>query len=440
MPEPFLYDGLLGTVGAADAQWRQLFVWSGRSLGKTTFLMRLHESVGNAQFPVCLGASSQLIRGRSPSASDAILEWAERPHGLLLIDDLDLVPSEEVWTAVNALVDEEGDWRLIASFHNPDSIEKASQRDPGSRTLDLLRLDPWKGEWRNASREAIQRAAETNFGPSGEKQDAPDTDVIAFWQDTILDITGGHPALIGAACECFTRLVRSTADYSPPAERSLLQPPGERLEQWRNAIRVYLEDFLVDKDLPIFTHTLRAVQQKPQLFTRLVRLARDQVEIENPLVRKRLRDSGLVHSDHERGQLVVAGPLIRQWILHFAEDAPISPQGPEAGTLESVRIEVIGTSTYDGLLHYETQSGKTQDIPVSGGPWRVLRCLSEAKGKPVSLLRLAEDATLGTEDATRSAIQRLQQLLKANGLLNVADNVRGKGYRLGSSPILAMKK
>jgi hypothetical protein len=211
--------------------------------------------------------------------------------------------------------------------------------------------------------------------------------------------------------------------------------------EWKCRLCAYLEDFLVDNELVTLVPIIREIQGKPRVFKSLAELAHSSTQIDSPFIRKELRDTGLVYIDHDSGEQIVPGSLIRQWIRHLVEDSlaveDTSTAHPKSKVSSSVRLEVLGNNPYDGLLRFVSAAGEIIEISVSGAPWRVLRCLSGAEGNPVPVGQLAKEANLGTVPATRSAIQRLQQLLKRNGFVNVIDNVRGVGYRLRSFPVLS---
>ncbi len=441
----FLHDHLLEKILNAGPDWPRVLVWGGPGLGKTAFLECLRdELMGSSE----LGTPVLILR-RAADARERIRAWTADPKGVLLIDDLDHLFNNEIEESLRSLPEENtGTWRIIATAGNIDAIEERADwsGSPSLNTFHRERLDPWERSWQ--ARAAIKDALERTRGKLLQTSDperlpsfilVPDSPVSDAWLETILEVSGGHPALVDSAFEGFLNLVKNFPDLRP----DLITEPLSDPRDWQTSIQGYLEDYVVDHGMVGINKAIRSFKKNKRKFSHLVRLATGGGQaaiIHDAVVRYSLRDSGLVYTSHETGRLVIASELIRQRILAIAEETTPRHRktGRGHGEAQRIQIKVVASASLPevrGKLCYETEQHEQGEVALSGGPWRILKCLAEVDG-PISVKDLGDGASLGTESATRSTIQRLLRVLRREGISDVLENVRGVGYRLGEEPVL----
>ncbi len=445
-PRVFLYEHLIDRILNAGPDWPRIIVWGGPCLGKSVFLSRIQEEFA-AAFDT---GPPLLIARRTEDGRRRIRAWASEPKGMLLIDDLNHLWDPDVDDSLKSLPeDDTATWRIIAAAGSIDSIEERADLSgsPSLNTFHRERLDPW--ELSRQARGAVKDALEltcaelAQAGGGGElpaflsAQENPM--VVETWLQALLETTGGHPSLVEPAFEGFLRLVQTYPDLRPEL---LAEPRGDR-RGWRTSIKLYLEDYVLDKGMIGVNKAIRSFKNTRK-FPHLVQLATGGAQssvIHEAVVRYALRDSGLAYISHETGRLVVACELIRQRILEMADETSIRAEAGQNNEVQRIQITVVESPSLpevEGRLRYETEQGEVGEVAVSGGPWRILRCLAGRAGGPISVAELGKLTGLGTEAATRSAIQRLLQTLREKNLSGVVENIRGRGYQLGGRPVVVV--
>ncbi len=436
---PFLYSQFLPRVSEWVQERGCVALLGGKNLGKTTVLAYILQNIEKEGLKL-------YQNGRSPDLEKELCDWHRAPQGpAILIDDYDCTSSERARDTLFKLA-RENRCRIYITVYRPDAYT--------AEYFGCVRLDPWKGNWQTR----CQNAADMVFARVITQQRQVSPEILGVWKDTICRLSGGHPALIHTAYRYFSSIYYDHSNLNTDAENRLLHGPGGGMDEetWLRVLRVHLEDQLIDRALPLVRHVLRQTQSDdPEAVQQLLSVAQGDLQESTSLVRQRLRETGLVYSQPD-GRLEVAGELIKEWIPQIIEQhrlreqaareakrssspstapppPPTATPQQEATEISGVNLEILGDGNYEGNL--KISAGETVvKVPLSGGPWRVAQNLRDAGGEPVSLDLLAERANLSSETAVRSAIQRLQKILRNNGLDNVIDNVRGQGYRLSEFP------
>lgn len=422
---PFIYADFLHEMTDLICRPTPVVIWAGRGLGKTMFLKRLYQTLTMTE-------GSRFIRGRSIDALERLQQWADSPSGHLFLDDFDQLRPQNAQRTILELLPARPHDRIAMTIRHPSTA-------PSLHNIEKFRLDPWQGDWPANLAQAITLGIR---GPRSSSRPVPiDGQALAIWIDVICDLTGGHPALAHPAFRYLKSLLNDHSKGSKnPADLFLSLPREVSPQTWESTLRVHLEDFLVDRALPLIQETVRDLgQNRPNLFRDLAKLAKDHEYMPDVFTRRELRDTGLVYTN-PAGKAVIASPLVENWIRRVEEKREISPENPLVAETfqfsQRIQIELTGSDCYSGVLQYTVDNGSTINLPITGAPWRLLRSLFDAQGEPLSISDLSDAANLGSETAVRSALQRLHRWLKENRLENVVLNVRGLGYRFGTFPIL----
>ncbi len=436
---PFLYASYARRINECAQEHGCVALLGGRNLGKTTILAHLQKELGP-------GAVKFGGNGRSETLEKEVAHLRrDLKEGVVLIDDFDHISSHQAREAILALAQDPNISVCITACDPDVSI---------TEHFDCMRLAPWKGDWESRVRISMSEA----FGSVVSQSKSISEEILSAWVDQTLRLSGGHPTLVNAAFQYFTSIYLDNAQLNTDAENQLLSGPDDSMDDttWRRILRIHLEDQLVDRALPLVRYILQQAQAEDSTITQqLLAVAENGLNKESSFVRRRLRETGLVYSQPD-GRLEIVGELIKEWIPRVLAQSrigdtcsknPLQPSptikparpkstpslASEAKPMNGVQVEILGNGNYAGVLKIKAASA-ADEVPLNGGPWRVVQHLREAEGEPVSLDTLAQRANLSSETAVRSAIQRLQKVLRENHLENVIDNVRGQGYRLSDFP------
>ncbi|MCG8421975.1 MAG: ATP-binding protein [Proteobacteria bacterium] len=457
---------------------RRFLLWGGRSLGKTTFLRHVKQSLLEEEGVELIGdtagqeipsdecsamlAHFEVEPGRAADSSRItrqLTEVAEQRSRntdndgcklILLIDDLDRMIDAN---AVEVLTKHLGEgptattWTIGMSRVPPSSLIELGWRHAAStspyRSLwsDLIvthQSIPWRpwsdDHWMERGKTFVTEA----LAPSGLNNER-----VQGWCAAVAELTGGHPLLVGSVLQEINRLVgalRSRPDSMLESERRLLTSDQVDHED----IREHLEDHLVNsgdvdnllrRSEEYFRWSDEAAKRNiaHRAFDTLIEMARargyqQHLEASDPEIRQLLIASGLVYR-LDAGDLVIAGDLLRRALLNKrrdpVDDEPfrvkvhIEPeQGDEA---QRGRLVLLG-------------SRPAAPIALSGSAWRVLRSMVKRR-TGIKVEEISDDLNM-SKPAVRSAIQRLTLALRKGGLLQeVIESERTTGYRVAEEPI-----
>lgn len=273
------------------------------------------------------------------------------------------------------------------------------------RPIAHYKLNPWIGDWKSSW-----------IDDFGSQLGAMTPGAIKLWSASLIDATGGHPALY---MPVVTKLKELTVGEPSEFERTLLGL-AETSKSYEtllpNRITFYMEDLLVPTGIATIRNSIRNLKDSQdelerRAFNALVRHVQPGENIDTaPLGVDRaiLMEEGLLYPDSINGNYVVPGSLIRDQVLQTSGvsiDVQANPTSDAAGTL------TVGS----------------KKIELKGNTWRVLDFLSQKQGEFVSLESMPQEL-----DA-RNSIQRLREMLKRNGYSHLIENVYGRGYRLISN-------
>jgi hypothetical protein len=291
--------------------------------------------------------------------------------------------------------------------------------------LEVVHLNPWPKGWERTLENVVERHLASKL-PG---------DSVESCKRELLNLTGGHPSLFVAALGEVMAI--AAAD-----------PDDNRLDAGRPKLLVhFLEDHLIRTGLQPLRRAISSLgtvygAEGHRALAYLRRIALGEEFFLPAQVREILQDEGLAYADLETGRIVVPGSLLRVEIEH-------SDPGPQVTTVSSSVAATARTpgrrqpvelwlepdpQEPDARGYLAVSSGLERErIAFSGGPWTILSRLIADPERVFSLADLKRPP-LRTTAAVRSAIQRLGERLRREGIDDALTNVHGQGYRLGGAP------
>lgn len=467
----FLYPTILDEIfGAPPAGAMLLF--GGRGIGKSAILrqarLRAEKELESMEPPA--GAENIVfIDGRGGDHALRELATAAGRHDVycLLIDDID-----ELFLSISRRVDDDARehdkahlrhlliqkgrrdcWVVVTSTTPPSRITALHTSTDLTDTLwsyvlqshNEKRLDPWAGRWRTRLQPLLDQHLAQIYGNQDERE---------RWIELAIDLSGGHPSLLGAA-------VRSVASASarpaPDGDGGVLDPDEELLTGvMRSRGLTPLRKAL---------HSLRAHQAQDDgdswartgrlAYLSLLKLAQkggddpswpyppllERHRVTASQIRERLLATGLMYYDREHKGYRIPGMVLMEDLRLYARqldieyDARPAGDGKQQGSL----IEIV--------------DGEEFAVGLSGKSWKLLKALFDKKGTFVDIRVLAKEIDKETEDESegegegegesadsdkelekvriarfRGAYQRMYERLKDHGIV-VTENRWGGGYR-----------
>lgn len=278
--------------------------------------------------------------------------------------------------------------------------------------FDSVWLDPWQGDWKGRVRWLVKTHL-PSLSPGAKR----------LSESVIVELTGGHPALLARA---FEHLARELTSKGALLAQSLTSEGADLAELERN-LRKYLEDSLLQQGMGSLHRALARLEssEDPGLqaaYADLLAFARDDTYELPAQSRDILLGEGLLFRDPASNTYRLPGELFRRQLVLTGKGA--------------LTVELVPTETEphrQGIVSFE-EGARRLDLELSGGSWRVLQVLFDEAPRFVSLKELQEHTHLTTDNAVRSAIQRLSSELRTAGIEGLVENQYGKGYRKGESP------
>lgn len=429
----------------------KIFIHAGRGIGKSTVLTEIAERQES-------GNKATLIDGRRWRTSPAEIKAAEAIYSSIFLDDIDHVLSmtglmakdsfqEVIRTIIEAaatLLDRGHNFVVTSTLSPISLLDLIQQYNPNDRlreeayslfTQDFIDqpLDPWAGDWERDLASITRR----HLRSIGEDQ-------LRICQETILELSGGHPALFSWALFEVADIVSDRRSSGADQLRELLlQNQRVATPALRTLLTSHLEDYLLRTGLKRLLVSVRDLQEsehvgKRQAYDWLISIAKGTADTPPLKAREILRDEGLIYRDN--ASYIIPGTLLPRVILQAAEGSKrlndhLNEPQMEPSSLRELKIEP--DSIAPGLRGKLVMgSGNTRlEVALSGGPWVILDKLFERPDHVFSLRELVLPP-LTSEPAAQSAMQRLQSKLRQAGVLGVVENVYGKGYRKGTAPAL----
>lgn len=416
-------------------------VQGGRGHGRTNFLMELqHRTTGGM-----VGVPSQgFLNGRRLRESrSALAELVPRKGqvGTLFIDNLDALlahgdPEVERWVqyAIDSFSD--AGRRLVASIALlPDeALSRSRAWSDGIMPLQVrTELNPWAVHWAAFLPAAAAERWGGRYGAAEVRVWGRtlllNPDLVAHWTRVVVELTGGHPTLVGPATEALRRLVETPDPAAPTGG----DQPAEEIPLM-DLLRRYLSGVLAAQGLPAIRQRVAALRTsriavEQKAYRLLLDLAEGKpVDWPEPyhLVTQVIRRDGLAYE--KGGEWRIPGHLLRAELLVAAEAAPPGPAPrPRAPVEAPLRVLSSGPDNKRGTLLFGTAEGQ-KTVVLTGLSWEIFRRLHEAGGDPVALTTLAGQLEMKMP-ALRSAIRRLQEALRKAGHGELMRNTRG-GYAL----------
>ena len=448
---PFLYGEELETILGSVRTLRKILVFGGPAMGKTTLIEEVLARSPGAELVRGRGGDEEIVR--------RIVTWAQDPARRgrdLLIDNLDHIFSEDVERALRDLPDSDGLGRMIATSGTPTKwLEKqgAPPPDPSRGGLNLLVhdstalnafhplwLDPWPSGWERTIplrvRGALSRQAAKFDGALVELEERSSRGAFA---DLLVDLSDGHPALLGAA---FRSLVQRLERHAWRREHGdLLDDDGAGttgpLEP--EALREPMLEELAESQLEVVGRAVDWVEaQSTAAAAELLEMAAGDEEREVVAERTLLSKAGLLHRSSS-GAWRVPGGVIGGCILRRHERMPDPVTTPPAASAPGRPAPIgplpIGVDLEPDRRVPDMQGqvvwaadAQRQELGLSGASWRILQTLADAGGALVTVPEIRERIEQDSDKAVRSALQRLQGELRGHGLDGLVVNVRRKGY------------
>ncbi len=457
----FVYSEELETILGSARSLRKILVFGGPAMGKTTVLEAVRDRSGRR---------CELVRGRRGDGEvvERIVSWATDParrdHDLL-IDNLDHVFSLEVERALRDLPDvDEGLGRIIATSGTPTKwLEKQGAPPPAPARADLnllvhdstalnafhhLWLDPWGHGWERTTalrvRGALGREAGAPEGDDPVLEELVDRDGRKAYAELLVDVTGGHPALLGAA---FRWLIGRLERQAWRREHATELTDGEELPDVSpEALQEVLEYDLSESQLETVGRAVDWVEaQSAHALEELVSMARDGAPRDVVSERTLLSKAGLVRRAGDGGGWALPCGVIGTCVLHRHERMPAPqqatppPSGPQAPppapgrAPKGVELEPDPrVPDMQGKVVWAA-GGARRELALSGASWRILVAISAAAGALVTVPEIAEAIGQESQKAVRSALQRLVADLRKSGLGGLIVNVRRQGYLYDAS-------
>lgn len=472
---PFLYGDLLDLI---LTQGQRLFlVQGGVGMGKSTLLQQIAKS---------LGKPAPLVRGRRPQSYDALKELVEGEAiegAVYCIDDLDFLLGphrqwtdqmtrgiEECLSVLKMRTEEESALLVATTTLKPHRLVTGADSEVWSVILQNFKeefLAPWPPEWEKSRRRQFE-------GLFGGELGSP---ALRLWWDLILEMSGGHPTLLGVCIgelqrfielrtanpesvkrEWWLNLLDVEDDSSGPSSRSALE----------KRLRWHLEDLLDRQALLTVRRALRRLEQSSEhednqslIFLGQLAESRDggTHKVPDSRIRFTLTASGLAHqrfgSSPSEDSFEVSGNYICREIQRWMKAEEMSGHQPKRSggeeadsAVEPAKLEKLepavpnphGKVTIQqdemdkesGWVVGEFQ-GRQHEISLRTSMWKALKLLMDYEGKTVTHDQM--ESHLGvSERAARSTIERLVKKLSDGNIHDVVESVWGRGYRLGTKP------
>jgi DNA-binding winged helix-turn-helix (wHTH) protein len=428
-----------------------VFLVGGRGFGKSVVLRRAAEAAKAA------GRKLELIDGRDwESALETFRDLARKISGQgggeqvekglrdLYFDDLDyfikavddFAPDrrdqaiEDLYRVASTLAGRKRRCVVSSTLYGhrlQNFLLDLRSGDPGSEKVisaaslfftgfDAVWLKPWEGEWKTR----IGGLVEKHLGgltPSARE----------LSEKLIVELTGGHPALLSRSFEHLGRLLETEGSILArrlTSEKSAAEVATAVLER---DLRTYLEDSLLQKGIGSLRRALVRLRTSEEREIKaahlgLLAFARGQPLVLPARSRDILLGEGLLFRDPGTSGYAIPGELFRKELVFeggggFTVQLQPDPVEPDRQGIAIARDDV-----------------RQQPVRLSGGPWSVLQVLFAEAPRFVSLDELRARTHLQTENAVRSAIQRLTADLRSAGVEGLVENQYGKGYRKGESP------
>lgn len=411
----FLYDWLIPDVLTPLHQGLSVILHGGPGTGKSTIARRISGRLDNVLW----------IDGRAfeKDSQDVLskLELAKTAALPVIIDDVDVVYAEPSARDLLSNVIRRNHAVLFTTTLPPTLNSFCGEIDLFKHSNwnedlvlkwsvllqhpELNRVDPWKKGWQREIGHALR-------GIVGES--ANQEQEISAWWTIVVHLTGGHPVMMN---EAFAEIARTIEFERSDAE----------ISQGRSWFQEFsrLEEYLHGSALRRMRHAAKWLSDHfPKVAGKLKEFAKGQLSERqiDGIERRILTDSGLMHRGHAEG-LVVSGSVLKQYLQAGggASERFINVIGSPDGT--SGRIVISIADAYIVLTAGETV-------------WKIVDLLNNANGSPVPIDTLKEKLNVTNPGVVRSALQRLRDELKDQGVDGVIENVRGTGYRLGRLPIL----
>ncbi len=280
---------------------------------------------------------------------------------------------------------------------------------------DLVELFPWNYGWEKDLREKLTH-----------EYDELSSEVITAWEKNIIQMTGGHPSLLGPAVTELDRLVNMIEEI-PPVESKLILKDSKCSEiDLDDLICQHLENYLVRTSIKYIRRAIRNIMNIDhpdyhQAFECLKKLAiGEDVEISYN-IRAILFEEALVYQDKNTGEYAIPGDLVKEEIRRHCDFSK---------TIKTIHMEPDSREPEQRGFIVSRLGNKDIRVRLFGGPWKIAHILFKEANSIVSLAKIESKTTLKTESAVRSAIQRLDNKLRENGLINIIENIRGEGYRM----------
>lgn len=300
-------------------------------------------------------------------------------------------------------------------------------------------LDPWEPGWEDRLESSVEsefkKPLENNATRRGEGSESAARDElgeleanIEEWASAILEVSGGHPSLVGASFAVLRELTSEASDTETTSFRNrvLSAKPEVRLS--------YLEERVGRSGFKVVRRTLEGLagSDDPSLreaFELLVRLRGSGDVKDAPYhAREALTMLGLAYRDHtkEGMPITIPGSLLREEVSRLANSprAAIRPAAHRTGITSPARL-VIGPDK-SGKLVAEGPTGPAE-VAITGVLLELLRELDKRRGSVVKLADL-ERYTKKSEAAVKSGIRRLVTKLEGTAFDGAVENVYGEGY------------
>jgi hypothetical protein len=265
-------------------------------------------------------------------------------------------------------------------------------------------LNPWGRNWERS----VEDLFESMF---------PDGELAEAWGKVIIDLTGGHPALL---CPALTHVQLLLADMGEleGVDRALVDQTkfSQRTEE---QIRLWVEDLLANAALARIRSVIRhlGVSTDPDaamaygMLLRLPTQAEDLLWTSPEAYRARaiLIEDGLLYRNHLTGSYKIPGRLVSDYLrgISFVRSEPSSSSEP--------RLEAHEDEENCGRLIYGDK-----DVELRGQSWKNIRKLLTNKGQYLALDEF---------EGGRNGIKRLRDELKILGLDDRLENEYKRGYR-----------